>query len=244
MKGLTHFLYRNSVFCFILFFLFALLAFWTSYYGVLTAPRTYHLHLHGIGMTLWCAMLISQAMLIRVRKYAVHRVMGKLSYVLVPFIIVSGVHLSHYTIKGATPGTGIYYYLVALMFNALIVFTIFYTLAMWNRKKPMIHARYMLCTIFPLFTPITDRIIYKYIDGFVPLAPVLEGMPIVPTFGFVLAELITIGLLIWDWRAHKKLNVFPLVLVVLIIYHISVWTFHGYDFWRKIGDAVMSLPLS
>lgn len=237
-------LYRNTVFYFILFFMLALLAFWTSYYGVLRQPMSMAIHLHGITMTLWCLMLISQAFLIRTKRHPLHRIMGKFSYILVPFILFSGAHLAHITVSEAQPGTSAYYYMIALMYNALIVFTIFYSLAIRNRKKPLNHARFMLCTIFPLVTPVTDRIIYKYIDSLVPLAPTIQGMPVVPTFGFVLADMIVLGLLIWDWKVNQKLNVFPIVLGVLVLYHISVLTFWKYPFWQKFGDWVMRLPLS
>lgn len=241
---MTKALYRNGVFFFILFFLLALLAFWTSYYGVLGRPMSSAVHLHGITMTLWCLMLISQSLLIRTKKHAVHRLMGKISYILVPFILLSGAHLAHITVSEARPGTSAYYYMIALMFNALIVFAVIYVLAIWNRKKPLIHARYMVCTVFPLFTPVTDRIIYKYIDGLVPLAPTIQGMPVVPTFGFLLADLIVLVLLIWDWRSRKKLDVFPYVLGILVLYHVSVLTFWKYPFWQRFGDWVMGLALS
>jgi hypothetical protein len=248
---MTNALYRNSVFFLVLFFLLAILAFFTSYYGILQRPMPYAVHLHGISMTLWCLMLISQSFLIRTKKYRVHRMLGKLSYVLVPFILFSGAHLAHNTISEAQPGSAPYYYMIALMYNALIVFAIFYGFAIWNRKTPAIHARFMVSTVFPLVTPVTDRIIYKYIDGLVPLAPTIEGMPVVPTFGYLLVDLIVIGLLIWDWRCHfsrreKKsrkapdtLFVFPLVLGVLLLYHLSVLTFWKYVFWQKIGDWIM-----
>ena len=49
--------------------------------------------------------------------------------------------------------------------------------------------------------------------------PLLNGQPNVMLFGFALADVILVGLCIWDWRSHRRLNVFPIALVVLLAYH-------------------------
>jgi hypothetical protein len=241
---LDGFLYNRSAIAFVLFFGLAIWAFWTSYYGKLTADFPTAIRFHGVTMSLWCLMLISQAFLIRLKKNKIHRLIGKLSYIIVPFILFSGAHLAQITINDSPPGSELYYYLIALMFNSLILFATLYGLAMWNRKKPLTHARFMACTIFPLFTPITDRLIYKYFEELIPLAPTLNGIPMVPALGFALADVILIGLLVWDWRAHKRLDVFPLVLALTVIYHLSVLTFYRFSFWKQTGDLFMSFPLS
>lgn len=242
--GLTRVLHTYSSALFVLFFVLALWAFWSSYYGVLRMDHPRHIHLHGITMTLWCLMLIAQASLIRFRQYRIHHITGRLSYVLVPCIIMSGLHIAHYTISQARPGSVAYYYMGALMFNSLIVFAIIYGLAIWHRKTSAVHARYMLCTIFPLVTPITDRIIYKNYRELVPLVPRIEGMPVVPAVGFALADIILLILIIWDWRAHGRLNVFPVVLGLLLIYHLSVLTWYGNGMWQDTVHWFMRLPLS
>ncbi|WP_040302469.1 hypothetical protein [Algoriphagus machipongonensis] len=66
------------------------------------------------------------------------------------------------------------------------------------RKDRLTHARYMICTIFPLFTPLTDGIVYKYAQGLIQFAATMEGMPMVPFYGYSMADLLVIGLAIWD----------------------------------------------
>ncbi len=229
---------------FLLFFVFVLWGFWTSYYSTFFQPHPTAIRLHGTAMTLWCLMLISQAFLIRWKKYKLHRSIGMISYVLVPFIIWSGLHLAYLTIQQAPQGSNPYYYMIALMYNSLIVFAILYGLAMWHRKKSVIHARYMISTIFPIITPVTDRLIYKYFDFLVPLAPTSsEGMPLVPAFGFAIGDLILIVLIIIDWRKHKRLTVFPFVLGLLVLYHLSVLILYRTGFWHAIADGMMKVPL-
>lgn len=234
-------LFRYGYILFIFFFLMALWAFWTSYYGVLSHPIPRATHLHGIAMTLWVVMLIGQAALIRLKQHKIHRWTGRLSYLLVPFILYAGANLAFATIRQSEPGTNSYYFAIALMFNSLVVFAILYALAIWYRKTPAIHARYMACTLLPAITPVTDRLIYKYFPSLIQYAPRMEdGMPMVPGLGFFLGDIILILLSIWDWKANKRWSVFPVVLVLLLIYHISVLTFYKYPFWQKIGDWIMN----
>lgn len=242
--NLTVFLHQYGFLFFILFFAFVLWAFWSSYYGTILQQHSLSVRLHASAMTLWCLMLISQGLLIRTKHLTAHRLIGKFSYILVPFIIWSGAHLAYQTIIQAPAGTNAYYYMIALMYNSLILFSILYILAMWHRKKSHVHARYMACTVFPLITPVTDRLIYKYFDGLIPLAPTMvDGMPMVPAIGFALVDMFLLFLIVWDWLKHRHIKVFPAVLIMLVVYQISVLTFYKYGFWKIIGDQFMKLPV-
>ena len=228
----------------LLFFIFVLWAFWSSYYKTIFSPHPSAIRLHGTAMTLWCLMLIGQAFLIKWKKLKLHKRIGLLSYAVVPFVIWSGAHLAFITIQQAPAGSSAYYYMIALMYNSLIAFAILYVLAIIYKKKSAIHARYMVSTIFPLITPVTDRLIYKYFDSLVILAPTTpEGMPLVPVFGFVIGDLILIFLIFMDWKKHGRLSVFPLVLGLLVLYHLSVLIFYRYEFWHSIADVMMKIPV-
>jgi len=237
-------LYRYSSIYFVVFSLLALVAFWSSYYSRLWAPMAIEVHFHGITMTLWCVMLIGQAFFIRFKKYNLHRFTGKLSFLLVPLIIISGFNIAHFTIENIPVGHPARYYSSALMFNSIIVFALIYGLAIYHRKKPLLHARYMVCSILPLITPISDRIIFKYIPSLVSYAPVAEGIRMVPAIGFSLGQILLISLIIWDWRKNKQFNAFFIVWIPLTIYHFSVLYFYQYSFWQGFTEWLMSLPLS
>jgi uncharacterized membrane protein YozB (DUF420 family) len=157
--------------------------------------------------------------------------------VLVPVLVFTTLDLFLYQIKRQP---AIDYALVALVLNALIAFIILYGLAIYYRKKSALHARYMLCTVFPFFTPATDRIMFVYFPSTIGYFPMLNGQPNVMIFGFVLADIILIGLCIWDWTSHRRLNVFPVALVVLLIYHYSVNTFYQYEFWKSFSDWLIN----
>lgn len=226
-----------------LFFILVLWAFWSSYYQTIFSPHPTAIRLHGTAMTLWCLMLIGQAFLVRWKKLRLHKRIGIMSYGLVPFILWSGAHLAYITIHQAPQRSYDYYYMIALMYNSLIVFAILYGLAIFYRKKSAIHARYMVSTIFPIITPVTDRLIYKYFDALVALAPTTpEGMPLVPIFGFALADLILMLLIIIDWKKHRRLSVFPFVLGLLVLYQLSVLIFYRHHVWHSMADVMMRIP--
>jgi hypothetical protein len=61
----------------------------------------------------------------------------------------------------------------------------------------------MLKPIFPFFTPVTDRIIHIHLSFLLPYLPTIEGNPIAPVVGFLLAGLMLVGLgagMFFPWR--------------------------------------------
>jgi uncharacterized membrane protein len=238
-------LHQQAVWWFAAFFLFALWAFWPSYFShPLTQPEI-RLHTHGIAMTLWCVMLISQAYLIRKGLKQTHRLVGKASYALVPFIAIATANLVHFRMKGQAGNfSNLSLYFIALMLNAVVAFVALYGLAMYHRRRPPLHARFMVCTAFPLFTPVTDRLIFNHFPSLVKLAPVLDGSPMVQVLGFLLTDALLLALTLWDWRANRRKDVFPIALGVLVLYHISVLAFYRMDWWRAFSEWFVGLPLS
>ncbi len=231
-------LFEKSHFYFLAFFLFVLSAFWLTYFTRLTEQESYRMHLHGIALILWCIMLIAQPLLIRLKRATLHQSIGKLSYVLVPFLLYTTFDLMRYRLQASGHMD---YFFVALVFNALIAFVVLYGLAIYFRRERSMHARFMLCTVFPMFTPVTDRIISIYFPSLLQHFPLVNGMPNVPLFGFVLADLILIGFCIWDWRSHRRLNAFPIALAILLIYHYSVLNFYRYDFWQGFSHWLVGI---
>jgi hypothetical protein len=227
------------------FALFALVAFWPSYFSrAFTIPEG-RVHLHGIAMSLWCAMLISQAYLIRKGLKQTHRLVGKASYVVAPFIVLATTSLVHVRMKvdaGHLSNTDLYF--TALMLNAMVAFVVLYGLAIYFRSRSPLHARFMVCTAFPLFTPITDRLIFNYFPSVAGMVPVMDGFPQVQVVGFLLADALLLALSIWDWRANKRKNVFPIALGLMVAYHVSVLTFYRIPLWMTFSDWFVRLPLS
>lgn len=237
------FLNRRVFVAFIIFLFAAITAFWPGYFGRIFAPLDTHLHRHGIAMILWCMMLITQAILIRKRQFTIHRWVGYSSYVLVPIMAFTAFDLVNHLFYGATRLAVGHYYFIALSVNAIFAFLILYGLAIYFRKQPLIHARFMVVTVLPLVSPITDRLIYRFFRLLIPYAPKIAGSPVVPFFGFVIADLILVGLSIWDWKSNKRWIVFPIALVILLLYHFSVMNFYQFTFWKNFCYWFVALPM-
>lgn len=236
--------YATSLWLFGSFLLAMVVAFWPTYFAHLGDQPTYHPHLHGLTMTAWCLLIVAQAWLIRAGHRSVHAALGRVSFGLVPLMVAATLHFIHFRVRGV-PDLGPFgLYFLSLIVNALVAFVLLWGLAIHHRKRPAVHARYMLCTVFPLFTPVTDRLIGPYLPSVIPLVPRIDGSPVLPAAGFLLADAILVALCVWDWRTNKRTDVFPVALGILVAYHVSVLTFHRLAIWNAFGNWFVTLPLS
>jgi len=226
-------LFKKSHFYFIGFSAFVIIAFWLTYITEIFNQESYWMHVHGLAMFLWCALLITQPYLISKKENTLHRQLGKASYALVALIAVSTIGLYKFRLSTLDSLTTIDYLATSSVLIALLVFLIFYGLAIYFRKKPAIHARYMLCTVFAMFTAVIDRIIRIYFSDMVSIFPIVGGENVVQVFGLTLGDIILLGLCIWDWQSHKRWNVFPIALGIHLTYHFAVLNFYKFDFWKN-----------
>jgi hypothetical protein len=237
-------LYQYSLWFFLVFAVGVLAAFWPTYFSRLDIQASYHPHTHGLAMTLWIVLLVAQAALIHTRHRDLHGKLGKLSYALVPAMVIATVNFAHFRVRGAQDLSPVALHFLALVLNALAVFIVLWAAALYYRRQPATHARYMIATIFPLFTPVTDRLIARNIPSVIPLVPRIDGSPILPVAGFLLADALLVGLAIWDWRVNRRKDVFLIALALLVVYHVSVMTLHQAAFWKSFALWFASLPLS
>jgi len=245
-------LYRHSARFFVLFLALTLWAFWPSYFARLFDQPNLWFHAHGIVLALWLLLLVVQAQLIRTRRRVWHRRLGKVSFVLAPAVVLVTAVFVHQRVGGGVDAATLealpalpsaVLTSLALMLLSLVSFAVLYGLAIAARREPLTHARWMVCTVFPLFTPVTDRLIAAHLPSLVPFMPQIEGRPILPVAGFAAADLILIALAWWDWGAHGRRDVFPVALAVLLLYHLGTLTLHRVPLWNAFGVWFLGLPL-
>lgn len=177
--------FRTSSYLFIAVLFMAFAGFYKTYFGLFPdfGGVSVALHLHVFIVLLWFAILIIQPFLIRGKKLKLHRLIGKLSYVVVPLMVLSMVWLTRLEFIRNTPvapgepdirliGTG-----------DITYFVLFYWLAIYYRHKTSYHARYMVMTVLPFINPTLGRL----------------GFP-----GPLIALPILISLLIYE-RFHNKI---------------------------------------
>ena len=235
--SLTNAIFRNSVFFFVLIPLFAIWGFWLTYFVRPPEQLSAYDHIHGMAMFGWCLMLILQSFLIRRSRRDIHRQTGKLSYALAPLIAISTLVLANHrlNVRGLTD-EGLY--ILSLQVFTLIQFIVFYALAMKNRKRPDVHARYMVCTAIPLLDPIFARII------FFNFLQVSSASAIIQYITYAFADLIILILIIWDWKSHQRRDVFLPMLFVALATQIPVFFVLKWPLWHAFVAWYIALPLS
>ncbi len=233
---------------FVVFLALTVWAFWPSYFARLFEQPNLWFHAHGIVLALWLGMLVVQAQLIRTQRRSWHRQLGKLSYVVAPAVVVITTVFVHQRVSAGLVGLPVLpamaLHFLALTLLSLVAFAAFYGLAIARRRDAQTHARWMLCTVFPLVTPVTDRLIGAHLPPLVGMVPRIDGSPILPTVGFALADLTLIALSWWDWRVNRRRDVFPVALGVLLVYHVGTLTLHRVPLWNAFCVWFLRLPLS
>jgi hypothetical protein len=241
-------LHRHSGRFFVAFLALTIWAFWPSYFARLFEQPTWLHHAHGIVLALWLAMLVVQAQLIRTQRRAWHRQLGKASYLLAPAVVIVTTAFVHQRLAPALGGAAELpapaLHSLALMLLSLVAFAVFYGFAIAKRRDSHAHARWMVCTVFPMFTPVTDRLIAVNFQPLIGVLPRIEGNPVLPVVGFALADLMLLALSWWDWRANRRLDVFPVALGVLLLYHVGTLTLHRVPLWNAFCAWFLGLPLS
>jgi hypothetical protein len=240
-------LHRHSPRFFVVFLALTVWAFWPSYFSRLFEQPTLLHHAHGIVLALWLVMLVTQAQLIRTQRRALHRQIGKASYVLAPAVVLvttAFVHQRLAVLAGVPKLPAAALHSLALMLLSLVAFALFYGFAMAKRRDSQTHARWMVCTVLPMFTPVTDRLIAFNAPSVMRVLPRIEGNPVLPVVGFAAADLILLALSWWDWRTHRRLDVFPVALGVLLLYHVGTLALHRVPAWNAFCAWFLSLPLS
>lgn len=160
--------YRHEHY-FVGFVLIVIMAgFWASYFGAAERiPLAFHVH--AISAMTWLAPLIAQHLSIHRRAAAVHRQMGRASFVLCPFLILGFVMIVNVSAaRFVAPDAGAGILLLGPSFGVGMVIaiaaylTLFY-LALKNRHNRKLHAGYMLATPVILFESPFSRIIGDYL---------------------------------------------------------------------------------
>ena len=170
-------------------------AFWPLYFSRPFAAIDLYTHFHALTGSLWFVLLIAQPLSIHYRRLALHRALGRCSYVLAPLFVLAGVLLSHHRLASMSDETfaaeGYSHY---LPFYASVVFAAAYALGLRYRRVPKAHGRFMLLTAMPLVDPVIGRVLFFYF-------PPLPSPWLYQAVTFTLATAAA-GLLVFSYRAQ------------------------------------------
>ncbi len=155
--------YKNVGYLFLILFAFVILGFYKTYFGLLPHfdNTTTLVHFHAAVLMLWVILLIVQPLLIRYKKVAIHRLLGKFTYILVPLIICSfiGMINKQYNeeLIQKIPRSEIIED-ISLAVALLLLFATFYMLAIINKRKVACQMRYMIATGLVFINPAIPRL--------------------------------------------------------------------------------------
>ncbi|MDO8966592.1 hypothetical protein [Algoriphagus sp.] len=244
-------LYPNLGYWLMGFIPLAIGGFYFSYFTQLQfSPRLIHVHF-GF-MALWMGIAISQPLLIRYKKLSIHRAVGRLSYLVVPIVILStwlvmkqgyARQLADFEsdfAQGIAPyayaeGRIIIASYTAIGFVYLFWLVAFYALAVIFRKSPSIHARFMIAAALTFMGPTLDRILFFWFD-LTTIGFGISGMVI----SFFLIDLILMILLVGDIRKNK--NPWPFLIALGLYFPLQAFylTLTETVGWEKFVNFVFN----
>ncbi|WP_411031915.1 hypothetical protein [Spongiimicrobium sp. 3-5] len=203
--------YRNLGFIFLLFIPLTFFGFYKTYFVL--APEfegtvDIYTHVHAFTASLWITLLIVQPLLIRYKNFKLHRIFGKVSYVVFSALILS---FLPQMVKQYSSGS--------FPINAsldVILLILFYVLAMRNKKNVTIHMRYMIAIALIFVGPTLGRIIYLTLDSV--YLRFLE-LP------YLLVNALLIGLIFWDKAAKRNYKPYLVALGCFMIYLAILYLF-------------------
>jgi hypothetical protein len=243
------FTYHNLGYWFLLFIVLAFAGFYHTYFTKLLDIKTPIIHIHFLLMGLWILMLVVQPFLIKYKKLGSHRLLGKISYILVPLVLLSAWLLArseyHRKIARLTEAASAglnnlseFEILKKASTNpativALFVFATFYLLAIWYRKQSAKHARYMLATALILLGPTVDRIIFINlgINRLLGSSPYFVSM--------LMIDLILAMLLYLDFKNKRETKTLTYCLLIFVTSQLAFYLLPTFDWWAVFVKSMM-----
>ncbi|MBC3917670.1 hypothetical protein H8L32_09315 [Undibacterium sp. CY18W] len=224
---------RSPIYFFLLF-LVVLIGFYPSYFARLTQLDPKH-HFHGILATGWMLMLVVQSWLASRRKIYIHRTIGKLSLVIVPLFIVSGIMIMHTMLAshgGFTKAFGSRLAFVDM--TTLMGFALAYCLAIHFRTNRAVHSRWMACTALLALPPAVARLFMNFIPG-------IDSFPAAFHASYFSTEILAVILIANDINLKKVKTPYWMALGVLLVQHVSFLLLQQFPAWTAFTVWLGSL---
>ena len=214
------------------------LGFWPTYFSKYfdgTANFNLYFHFHFMMASLWIGLLIVQPLLIKKKKLAVHKQIGKLSFIILPLFIISVILLKHHQIGGAVKeGLGASLW---LQLKDIIIISVMYTIAIVNKHNIQIHARAMIATGIVFIEPTLGRFI---IITVLPEPNFILGLGITVAIMYTLI----ISLIIFERKQTSGRWVFPLLLLLFMAFHYLIFNQVSFPLWDSFAEWFVKLPIT
>lgn len=226
--------YKNISLFFVAILAIVVLGFFKTYFGLFPTFNkvTTIQHIHGLLFLFWFIMLIVQPALIKKRKYKWHRVIGKVSYFLVPLIVVSIFYIAKelYETSPLTQGQKIATLYVP--FYQIVDFVTLYVLSIYYKKKISYHMRYMIATSLAVYGAALKRFFINF--------TAISGLNAF-LYTFIVTDLILVGLIIYDWKHEKSYKPYVVSLIILVASQSGFYFLRNTAFWLAMCGKFVHL---
>jgi hypothetical protein len=218
--------------------LVATVGFWPSYLAKPWKDIDAYTHLHATFGTAWMIILIAQPLLIRSRKMAAHRLLGRLTILLAAAFVVTGILLAHARFSSMPPEVFAKEApFLSLPLSMTALFAAAYVLALQWRQSPPVHARFMAATAVALIDPALARAIY-FLFPPLPALWMYQAISFPVMAGILVAMLISLpsgtrGKVAFQWFAICTITMLALFFVV-----------PGTEAWLAFAEWFRELPLT
>lgn len=226
--------YPRAPFYLLLLTAVTVFGFWPSYFARLRETDLIH-HFHGIVAGAWLLLLVTQAWLMRQRRFALHRALGRTSLVLAPLFVVSGLAIVHAMLTSANPFSARYGAQLAFVDLPTVAwFGTCYVLALRHRRDRALHARWMLSTALLVLPPAIAR-------ALPPLVPAIHSFEAAFNASFAIAEAIIVVLIVRDLREDRLRLPYVALLAVMAIEHAGFFACVQWPWWKAFCGWIAAL---
>ncbi|MFT3702070.1 MAG: hypothetical protein QM802_06860 [Agriterribacter sp.] len=218
------------------FIIFA--GFWNSYFSRFFSGNndySFYFHFHAAMALLWLSMLIIQPILIRRKDLPLHKTLGKLSYVLMPVLLISVLLVLNSVLKAA-PVEFQTFSGVLVVVRDLLLLGVSFGIAVWYRRNMPIHARAMVITGIVFIEPALARLM----GGVIFKGHGSVGF--IVTASLIVALLIT--LIICERKQKSGRWLFPSLLAVYLVAYTLIFSEAKLGFLDGLIRWYARLPLT
>jgi hypothetical protein len=161
--------YRNAPYYVLACIAVIIAGFWPSYFAT-EEDIPWQFHAHGVAASIWVLMVLMQSWTVHKEQLPLHRIVGRSSLFLFPFLIAGLAAIIDLTAKGYIAGDSPVrvqfggQFLIGLALAVAAYVTLYYR-ALKYRRKVWVHSGYMLATPLILFESPFSRVMAMFVPG-------------------------------------------------------------------------------
>jgi hypothetical protein len=197
-------------------------------HGTLDLPRA--VHIHAALFFLWMIFFVVQTTLVASGRVSLHRALGLLGISIATAMVITGVVATTVSLKAGLAGPNPQFARLAnaLSLFAMMLFSLFITLAIANIRRSELHKRFMVLATFSILQAAIARVIQ-----FIPAI----SFPQRTTIGAVVVDVMLLGVIAIDTRLHRRLHpAYALGFALLLAAQVSRMLVLKTAWWTRFGD--------